>query len=112
MTTHDLEQLIFKLEGSSKTDEPTYDEASAIRWQTPDPIIDRAATNAWIRLKQFIFDGDIRARDIEYDRKFRAELAWRADELKALQTGGDPYGRRNSKRGRFARVLFGWLRKT
>jgi hypothetical protein len=101
----DLKQLLELLDSASGTSEPTYDEVNDIRWHTIDPIVERAANDAWNRLKHFTFDADIRARDTQYDGQMRSELKWRSDELKDLLNGKDPHGRRDSKFKRFLKLV-------
>jgi len=103
--TDDLKQLIGLLDDTSATSEPTFDEVNAVRWHTIDPIIDRAANDAWNRLKHFTFDADIRARDMQYDDQMRSEFKWRSDELRDLLDGKDPYGRRDSRLKRFLKFV-------
>lgn len=102
---HDLEVLIRVTLAASDGAEPTEDELRAIRWRTSDDVINQAASDAWNRLKNFVTDVDIRTRDKEYDSQMRSELKWRAEELRQLAAGGDPYGRRVRPISR----IRGWL---
>jgi hypothetical protein len=105
---HDIDDLIQALADTSVGSELSIGDILVISWSTPDPVIDKAARDAWVRLQHFSFDADTRARDPEYDKRLRAEMKWRKDELSQLVSGSDPYGRRSRFLSRLWRSLRHW----
>jgi hypothetical protein len=88
-----LEQLIKRVVlGGDVSD----DEVQAVRFSSDDPVIARAANDAWRLLRTFSDDADIRRRDKEYEGYQCKALAEVLEELAALQRGEDPNGRRLS----------------
>ncbi len=59
-----------------------------------DPILDRAAGDAWHELSHFVADEDIRAREMDYDRLQREAVRRRLEQLEALERGEDVPGYR------------------
>jgi hypothetical protein len=68
-----------------------------VRFSSEDPIISEVANDAWIRLRHFVNDDDVRAKDQDYERSFRIEFRYRLEEIEALERGDDPYRRRVSR---------------
>src|SRR4051812_3935737 len=77
--------------------EPSEIDLDALVWNSEDLAVNAAAKDAWLALRRFIDDDDIRARDKKYDVSLRQGLNYRADELAALQRGEDPCRRRASR---------------
>lgn len=57
------------------------DFVRSIGFSHDDPKIMSMANDAWIRLRAFAVDFDIRGRDPAYDRQMRDEVAWRLEDL-------------------------------
>jgi hypothetical protein len=100
--------LIDALEAAAGTGEPTENDVAPVRLEATDRVLRQVASEGIIRLQHFAFDADIRARDAAYDQQIRAELRWRAAELRDLIDGKDPHGRRKST---FKRMLQLFKRK-
>jgi len=80
-------------------------EFTALEFSSSDPIVARAANDAWNRLRLFVNDADIRARDKEYEGWQRGAVRECLEELEALERGEDPRGRRLSWYRRWAMRL-------
>ena len=94
--THNIDDLVRLLRHTAHGGSLTEADVANIRWSSDDPIIDNAANDAWLSLRLYDDDSDIRARDKEYERALQRALLENSDELIALRNGQDPRRRRYS----------------
>jgi hypothetical protein len=91
-----ISDLLELLDRVCKGGEVTEQQIIAVRWMSPDPVVADVANSAWLALRRFSDDADIRARDSDYERSLRRGIcAWHR-ELVALERGEDPNRRRAS----------------
>jgi hypothetical protein len=85
--------------------EISYAEFKAVSISSDDPVIQKAAYDAWNSLRLFFNDDDIRAHDKEYEGWQREAVQGHLEEIEALERGEDPNGRRLSRFDRWAKRL-------
>lgn len=73
----------------------TEEEVQSVTWASDDLILQKVSNRAWVALRRFVDDSDIRAGDKEYESSLRDGLRLYREELNALLHGEDPYRRRS-----------------
>lgn len=91
-----LEPLMALLDRARRGENVSETEVSEVEWSIEDPVIQRAANDAWLSLRRLVDDEDIRATDQEYERSQREGIGFHMDELQALLRGEAPRRRRLS----------------
>ena len=88
--------LLEALDRVASGDDLTEEEFETITWTCDDSVLDEVANRAWLDLRRFVDDADIRSRDRDYERSLRTGLREWHQELTGLQQGLDPFHRRKS----------------
>ena len=82
--TDGVRELIKALQLAAAGNSVSMDHVRSLNLGSTDDAIEKAATQSWRRLKNFIDDQDIRSRDSAYDGQLKQEMMWRAQELTSL----------------------------
>ena len=91
---NELTELVGVLRQAADGTKLDIETVRQIRWQTSDELVDRVASESWLRLKNFVDDQDLRSRDASYNEQMKSEIRWRAEELYQMGLGHDPHNRR------------------
>ena len=89
-----LQQLMDLLTRAASGEQVSELDIHKVKWSSDDKVISRISNHAWLDLRRYVDDADIRNRDKKYEESLRRGVVMRRDELKALLCGEDPRRRR------------------